>query len=163
MGFYARFVPTKGALKAYFDTVYSAINAIFGSTGTTDGTVPRADGTGGKTLQSSGVVIDDNNDVTGVRNLAATGSVSAGNAVIGGEEVSAQSGESTFAGQTGQTVAITEVVSADYHVDITPLAESGFIGEIWISARTVNAFVVKNSGSDVSSAFAWRISGAALA
>lgn len=89
--------------------------------------------------------------------------VSAGNAVIGGEEVSAQSGESTFAGQTGQTVAITEVVSADYHVDITPLAESGFIGEIWISTRTVNAFVVKNSGSDVSSAFAWRISGAALA
>ena len=90
MGFYARFVPTKGALKAYFDTVYSAINAIFGSTGTTDGTVPRADGTGGKTLQSSGVVIDDNNDVTGVRNLAATGSVSAGSANIGNSYVSGE-------------------------------------------------------------------------
>jgi hypothetical protein len=100
-------------------------------------------------------------EVTG--DLTVGGTVSAGNAVVGGEELSTQSGESTFAGQTGQTVAITEVVSADYHVDITPLAESGFIGEIWVSTRTVNAFVVKNSGSDVTSAFAWRISGAALA
>jgi hypothetical protein len=74
-----------------------------------------------------------------------------------------QTGESTFAGQVGQTVSISTVASADYHVDITPLAESGRIGEIWISTRAVNAFVVKNSGSDVSSAFAWRISGAALA
>jgi len=74
-----------------------------------------------------------------------------------------QSGESTFAGQTGQTISITPVASPNYHVDITPLAESGFIGEVWISTRTTNAFVVKNSGSDVSTAFAWQISGAALA
>jgi hypothetical protein len=38
-----------------------------------------------------------------------------------------QSGESTFAGQTGRTITISTVVSADYHVDVTPLAESGFI------------------------------------
>jgi hypothetical protein len=74
-----------------------------------------------------------------------------------------QSGESTFAGQTGRTITISTVVSADYHVDVTPLAESGFIGEIWISTRTTDDFVVKNSGSDVTSAFAWQISGAALA
>jgi len=92
-----------------------------------------------------------------------TESVSAASAVIGGKEISSQSGESTFAGQTGQTISITPVASANYHVDITPLAESGFIGEVWISTRTTNAFVVKNSGSDVSTAFAWQISGAALA
>ncbi len=99
----------------------------------------------------------------GLASISFTGSVSAGNMVVGGEELSAQSGESTFAGQTGRTVTISTVASADYHVDITPLAESGFIGEIWISTRTTNAFVVKNSGSDVTSAFAWKISGAALA
>jgi hypothetical protein len=92
-----------------------------------------------------------------------TESVSAASAVIGGKEISSQSGESTFAGQTGQTISITPVASANYHVEITPLAESGFIGEVWISTRTTNAFVVKNSGSDVSTAFAWQISGAALA
>lgn len=74
-----------------------------------------------------------------------------------------QIGQSTFAGQIGQTVVITEVVSADYHVDITQLADSGSIGEVWVATRTVNAFVVKNSGSDKSSAFAWRISRATLA
>jgi hypothetical protein len=57
----------------------SLFNAkIGGSTGSTDNALLRADGTEGKTLQSSGVVIDDNNDVTGVRNLAATGYVSTG-------------------------------------------------------------------------------------
>jgi hypothetical protein len=98
-----------------------------------------------------------------VGDLTVGGSVSAASAVIGGKEVSAQFGESTFAGQVGRTINITPVLSATYHVDITPLAESGFIGEIWISTRTTNAFVVKNSGSDISSAFSWRISGAALA
>lgn len=78
-------------------------------------------------------------------------------------ELPEQSGQSTFAGQTGRTVSIIPVVAATYHVDITPLAESGFIGEVWISTRTTNAFVVKNSGSDASSAFSWRISGATMA
>jgi len=99
--------------------------------------------------------------------------VSAGSMIAGGtavatvdmldSEATVQAGESTFAGQVGQTINIAEVVSADYHVDITKLAESGSVGEIWISTRATNAFVVKNSGSDNSSAFAWRISGAALA
>jgi hypothetical protein len=99
----------------------------------------------------------------GNQDVEISGAVSAASAVIGGKEISSQSGESTFAGQTGQTISITPVASANYHVEITPLAESGFIGEIWISTRTTNAFVVKNSGSDVTSAFAWKISGAALA
>jgi predicted secreted protein len=78
---------------------------------------------------------------------------------VGKEGVLVQIGESTFAGKTGQTVDITPMVSGDYHVSITPLAESGSIGEVWISTRTTNAFVVKNSGTDVSSAFTWCIVG----
>jgi hypothetical protein len=129
--------------------------------------------TGPKVKNNSGVVearnADDDayadfkaKDITGEAGTF-SGSVSAGTATVASKELSYQSGSSTFAGQTGKTVSITEVMSADYHVDIVPMAESGFIGEIWISTRTVNAFVVKNSGSDDSSAFAWRISGAALA
>lgn len=45
---------------------------IGGTVGTTDNRVPRADGTGGSTLQASGVTIDDSNNVTGVSGLTAT-------------------------------------------------------------------------------------------
>ena len=64
MGFYARFAPTKGALKTYFDTIYSAINAIFGSTGSIDNRLLRSDGTGGKTVQGSAVTVDDDGNIT---------------------------------------------------------------------------------------------------
>jgi len=45
---------------------------IGGTVGTTDNRVPRADGTGGSTLQASGVTIDDSNNVSGVAGLTAT-------------------------------------------------------------------------------------------
>lgn len=47
--------------------------AIGGTVGTTDNAVPRADGTGGSTLQASGVTIDDSDNVTGVAQFTATG------------------------------------------------------------------------------------------
>lgn len=83
MGFYARFAPTKGALKTYFDTIYSAINAIFGSTGSIDNRLLRSDGTGGKTVQGSDVTVDDDGNITTAGDLSAkagtfSGSVSAG-------------------------------------------------------------------------------------
>lgn len=58
-------------LSAADDTVQKALNTlddkviIGGSAGTTDNAIPRADGTGSKTLQGSGVTIDDNNQVSG--------------------------------------------------------------------------------------------------
>ena len=42
---------------------------IGGSLGSTDNAVPRANGTGGATLQASSVIIDDSNNITGVGNL----------------------------------------------------------------------------------------------
>jgi hypothetical protein len=46
---------------------------IGGSTGATDNRLLRSDGTGGATLQASGITIDDSHNVTGVATLAATG------------------------------------------------------------------------------------------
>lgn len=45
---------------------------IGGATGSTDNAIIRADGTGGTTVQSSGITIDDSNNVSGVVALAAT-------------------------------------------------------------------------------------------
>jgi Mtd second domain len=75
----------KATLKTYFDTLYSAAGAIFGSTGGTDNRVLRADGTGGKTAQASAVAIDDSGNVTGVADLTASGSVSAATLAVDSE------------------------------------------------------------------------------
>ena len=50
---------------------------ITGSLGSTDNAVPRANGTGGATLQASSVIIDDSNNITGVGNLTLSGEVDA--------------------------------------------------------------------------------------
>ena len=56
-----------GVAYIYHNSAWSAIGGgtIGGSTGSTDNRVLRADGTGGTTIQSSGVTIDDSNNVTG--------------------------------------------------------------------------------------------------
>lgn len=51
------------------DLVWSAASGIGGSTGATDNAILRADGTGGSTMQSSGITIDDSDNIQG----AATG------------------------------------------------------------------------------------------
>lgn len=54
---------------------------IIGAVGSSDGTVPRADGTGTNKLQSSGVIIDDNDNMSGGNSLALAQDTT-GNAVI---------------------------------------------------------------------------------
>jgi hypothetical protein len=67
-------------------------------------------------------------------------------------------GVSTFQSTTGRTITLDPVVAGtDYAVSITPSGESDYIGEIWISSRATNAFVVKNSGSDDESGFGWSL------
>jgi hypothetical protein len=70
-----------------------------------------------------------------------------------------QTGTDTFDSDTGVSVALSPSMSGtSYHVTITPLAESGFIGEIVVSSRATNAFTVKCSGSDTTTTFAWKVS-----
>jgi len=52
----------------------TAVGTIIGSTGSTDNALIRANGTGGSTIQSSGIIVDDSNNVTGA------GTIDIGNA-----------------------------------------------------------------------------------
>lgn len=49
--------------------------ATIGPGSSTDNAVVRFDGTGGKTFQNSGVIVDDSNNVTGVAALSASGAI----------------------------------------------------------------------------------------
>lgn len=51
-------------------TAFGSGGGIGGSTGSTDNSILRADGTGGVTLQSSGLIIDDNGDITWLSSLS---------------------------------------------------------------------------------------------
>ncbi len=50
-------------------TIASTASGIGGSTGASDNRLLRSDGTGGATLQASGITIDDSNNVSGVANV----------------------------------------------------------------------------------------------
>lgn len=54
----------KAFLKTYFDTLY-----IGGTLGATDNRIPRSDGTGAKTLQASGITIDDSDNIVNVGDI----------------------------------------------------------------------------------------------
>ena len=62
-------------------TTLSASGGIGGSTGATDNRLLRSDGTGGATLQASGITVDDSNNVTGVAGLTASGTIASGSEV----------------------------------------------------------------------------------
>jgi len=66
-----------GGIKFADDTemTTAATGTIGGSTGATDNAVLRANGVGGSTLQSSGLIVDDNADATGLRDLTITGNL----------------------------------------------------------------------------------------
>lgn len=53
----------------------SFATVIGGSTGSTDNRLVRSDGTGGKTVQATGITVDDSNNVTGVETLRAVTSI----------------------------------------------------------------------------------------
>ena len=64
-------LPGQSALVAFNGTDYVIVGTV-GAGSTTDNTVPRFDGTTGKILQSSGITIDDSNNVSGVAQLNIT-------------------------------------------------------------------------------------------
>lgn len=64
---------TKVATTAYVDAAAAARGDASGPGSSTDNAVARFDGTGGKTLQNSSVIIDDSDNVTGVTDLTCEG------------------------------------------------------------------------------------------
>ena len=60
-------------LDTYLDTIDTSVaGKIGGTVGATDNRVPRSDGTGGKTLQATGITVDDSDNMSGVATLTAT-------------------------------------------------------------------------------------------
>ncbi len=51
--------------------VIESTGSMGGSSGSTDNAIIRADGTGGNTIQSSGITIDDSNNIAGANNITA--------------------------------------------------------------------------------------------
>jgi hypothetical protein len=65
------------------------------------------------------------------------------------------SGSGIFNSTTGVTITHNVGVSS-YRVSITPTSNSnGTLGEYWVESKTVNTFVVKNSGSNTTCTFDW--------
>jgi hypothetical protein len=65
----------------------AGLGDVSGPASATDNAVARFNGTGGKNVQNSGVIIDDSNNVTGVANITITGALSIpnGNTVAWGD------------------------------------------------------------------------------
>lgn len=60
-------------LDEYLDSIDTAVAAkVGGSTGATDNRLLRSDGTGGLTLQATGITVDDSDNITDVAALTAT-------------------------------------------------------------------------------------------
>lgn len=68
---------------------------------TTDNTLVRWDGTGGDTIQASDIVVDDSENVSGIANLAISGTVSLDSTVF----IDNKGTDNTWIGYTGNAVA----------------------------------------------------------
>lgn len=90
---------------------------VNGPSSSTDNAVPRWDGTSGKLLQNSGVIIDDSNNVSGVVNLTTTGNTIIGDAA--GDTITFNASTWTMSNdvvitRTGGTVAAGTTLTEDY-------------------------------------------------
>ncbi len=87
---------------------------VTGPASSTDNTLPRFDGTGGKTLQGSGVVVDDSNNVSGVVGLTVTGNItlSTGGATVDGVDLTALA--STVSGKADVAFTINTQTGTTY-------------------------------------------------
>lgn len=116
-------------------TLSSTVSGIGGSTGATDNRILRADGTGGSTVQSSALTIDDSGNVTGAATYdAGTG----GYKVSGTKVVGAQSAaEADFALTTSLSGSDTVNLSA---LDANFASLNGKLNNILGKIRTHGLF-----------------------
>lgn len=83
---------------------YMAGTFATGAASSTDNAVARFDGTGGKTVQNSGVIIDDSNNITGVGTLA-----SGNHAITGTLTLTSTSATSAVFGPNGATNPVVTI------------------------------------------------------
>lgn len=65
-------------------------------------------------------------------------------------------GTGIFNSHAGTTIMLPTPVESvgDYGVIVMPGSSSGFIGDVWVD-KTINAFTVRNSGSDTTTEFCY--------
>jgi hypothetical protein len=125
----------KATLKSYFDTFY-----IGGSVGTTANAVPRADGTGGSTLQGSMMTIADNGQTV----LALTTNTNQA-ITIQGTDRSAQIGNTGY----GNGLACTNLIEITNGNGFTSTSSNGTVGHFMLRGDTdANVASLQNCSSD---------------
>ncbi len=107
---------------------------VLGPASATDNSLPRFDGTTGKLIQGSGVIVDDTNNITGIVNFTATGTTTLNTALSG--PIRATSGVIG----TGNTNLASEVTG------ILPIANGGTNSNV---ALANDRAIVSNTGSIV--------------
>lgn len=122
-----------GILKVFdgtsFVEVTGASGDVVGPGSSTDNALPRFDGVGGKTLQNSGIIVDDSDNMSGVTSLdLGTVSMDASSDVLTVRGDTAGSEDVTLDFATGSNVLGIASTTGLNHIDAVLLNAGGFAG-----------------------------------
>ena len=121
-------LPGQSALVAFNGTDYVIVGVV-GAGSTTDNTVPRFDGTTGEILQSSGITIDDSNNVSGVGVLNAT-TLDATNIEVTNIKAKDGTAAASIADSTGKITVSTELAVDNLNLSGNTLSSTDTNGNI---------------------------------
>jgi hypothetical protein len=119
---------------------------VTGAASSTDNAVARFNGTTGKSIQNSSVIIDDSNNVTGVATLNAANLIIADNSTLGASNT--------------DTVAVNARITTDLEPNTNNAKDVGTSGRNWrdgffgrnLTAATLNATTVDINGGTIDGA-----------
>ena len=113
--------------------------AMLGTGASTDNTLPRFDGTDGRTMQTSGVVIDDSDNVTGIVTLTATDLVANDDVTVGENVVHQGDADTMIAFADNQIDLKVGGNTAITAIDSMGAAAVGFFGRTSVQAGLILA------------------------
>jgi hypothetical protein len=117
LGHEREMVPGEDTIDPDLITGGAGLGDVVGPASSVDNTVPRYDSTTGKLLQTSGVAIDDSNNVSGVANLTLTGTADGRDLSVDGAKLDTlDAARQIPAGGTGGQV-LKKVDGTDYNVE----------------------------------------------
>lgn len=145
-----RWAVTQGGASVYTTPTqlrtFMAATFATGAASSTDNAVARFDGTGGKTVQNSGVIIDDSNNITGVGTLA-----SGNHAITGTLTVTSTSATAATFGPNGTTNPAfnidCSVASAATGFTLQSKAAGGGLTMTVTSSGTNEGFTIVSKGT----------------
>jgi hypothetical protein len=122
---------TQPVLKLRNGTAWLTIGNVVGPATSTDNAVARFDGTTGKIIQNSGVIVDDTNNMSGVHSIAVT--ANANNAVVASTGVMnlAAAQMFTHTSTAATTWSFTNVPAARGTTVVLTLTNGGAFAQTW--------------------------------